>query len=312
MEYYARAYAKVITSDGSEDVIYSDAGKFGFGIPSYGRFSVSGVVNSGSKTTFTVNRSGGSDGGQTVYYRTVNGSAIGGTHFTHVQGSVTFADGETSKTVTVTELGVTNAYRNDTGTKYSNADRTYSLEIYRVEGGGTIDPANRSKMRSMAKNSNYVIDRTIYTTERSKTHVAETSGEKGKRVADTTGKQGGKTTNVSFLTNRYGEINYNTRSSLSDYYTDQYQRGYLTATASGWYYRYVLKVYEKEDGYEHAYIGTSPLEDKNYDISKTNTAVKGIYGQLWACNFLQGRKDAVGTYSFPHTRTGGGENSYSR
>ena len=30
---------------------------------------------------------------------------------------------------------------------------------------------------------------------------------------------------------------------------------------------------------DSAYIGTSPLEDKNYDISKTNTAVKGIYGQ---------------------------------
>ena len=310
VEYYARAYAKVITSDGSEDVIYSDAGKFGFGIPSYGRFSVSGVSNSGSKTTFTVKRSGGSDGGQTVYYRTVNGSAIGGTHFTHAQGSVTFAEGETSKTVTVTELGVTSAYRNNTGTKYSNADRTYSLEIYRVEGGGTIDPANRSKTRNMAKNSNYVIDRTIYTTERSKINVAETTGKNGKRVADTNSKQGGEKTNVSFLTNRFGEKNYNTSSSLSDYYTDQYLREYLTATASGWYYRYVLRAYEQEDGYEHTYIGTSPLEDKNYGISKTNTAVKGINGQLWACNFLQGQESAIGTYSFPDTRTGGGENSY--
>ena len=46
-----------------------------------------------------------------VYYRTVNGSAVGGTHFTHTEGAVFFAEGETSKTVTVTELGVTNAYQ---------------------------------------------------------------------------------------------------------------------------------------------------------------------------------------------------------
>ena len=100
VEYYARAYAKVTASDGSTKVIYSEAKDFGFGIPSYGTFSVSKVLNSGTTTTFTITRSDGSDGKQTVYYRTVNGSAIGGTHFTHVQGKVIFADGETSKTVT--------------------------------------------------------------------------------------------------------------------------------------------------------------------------------------------------------------------
>ena len=126
--YYARAYAKV-TSGGSTKVIYSEAKDFGFGIPSYGTFSVSGVSNSGTTTTFTITRSGGSDGEQTVYYRTVNGSAIGGTHFNHQQGYVTFADGVMSQTVKVTELGVTNAYNGKAGTKYSNADRTYSLEI---------------------------------------------------------------------------------------------------------------------------------------------------------------------------------------
>ncbi|MGN1232389.1 MAG: Calx-beta domain-containing protein, partial [Candidatus Cryptobacteroides sp.] len=124
VEYYARAYAKV-TENSKTNVVYSDAEKFGFGIPSYGTFSVSGV----SGSIFTVTRTGGTDGAQTVYYRTVNGSAIGGTHFTHQAGTLTFADGQTSKTVTVTELGVTKAYNNDAGTQYSNADRTYSLEI---------------------------------------------------------------------------------------------------------------------------------------------------------------------------------------
>ena len=309
VEYYARAYAKV-TAAGKEKVYYSEAGKFGFGIPQYGTFSVSSVSGSSGKAIFTITRSNGTDKYQVVYYRTVNGSAVGGTHFTHIpQSPVYFKEGETSKTVTVTELGVTNAYQSKAGTKYSNADRTYSLEIYRVTGGGTIDQTHRSMQRTMAKDSSYTVDRSVYTTEKTITHVAETSGKNGKRIADTTEKQGGKVTNVSFLTNRDGKLNYNTRSSFSNYYTDARQQEYLRSTAGGWYYRYVLKAYEFEDGYEHAYMGTEPLEDRNYDTEskKPDAAVAGVRGQLWACNFLQPEQKAEGTYSFPDTRTGGDE-----
>ena len=306
VEYYARAYAKVI-SDGKEKVYYSEAGKFGFGIPQYGTFSVSSVTGSNGKATFTITRSDGSDKAQTVYYRTVNGSAVGGTHFIHQQSSVLFTEGEMSKTVTVTELGVTKPYQSKVGTKYSNADRTYSLEIYRVEGGGGIDQTRRSKQRTMPKDSSYTVARSVYTTERSITDVAETSGKKGKRIADTNEDQGGKRRNVSFLKNRYNDTNYYTSNSFSNYYTDARQQEYLRSTAGGWYYRYVLKAYEFEDGYEHAYLGTEPLEDKNYDISSESAAVAGVKGQLWACNFLQPERKAEGTYSFPDTRTGGDE-----
>ena len=309
VEYYARAYAKVISA-GKEKVYYSEAGKFGFGIPQYGTFSVSSVTGSNGKATFTITRSNGTDKLQMVYYRTVNGSAVGGTHFTHQEGAVYFAEGETSKTVTVTELGVTNAYQSKAGTKYSNADRTYSLELYRVGGGGTIDQARRSKLRTMPKDSSYTVNRSVYTTEKTITHVAETSGKNGKRIADTNQSQGGKRNNVSFLKNRYNDINYHTSSSFSSYYTDARQQEYLKSTAGGWYYRYVLKAYELEDGYEHAYLGTEPLEDKNYDISSESAAVAGVKGQLWTCNFLQPAKKPAGTYSFPDKRTGGGEGSY--
>ena len=307
VEYYARAYAKV-TAAGKEKVYYSEAGKFGFGILQYGTFSVSSVTGSNGKAIFTITRSHGTDKAQTVYCRTVNGSAVGGTHFTHIQPSpFYFKEGETSKTVTVTELGVTNAYQSKPGTKYSNADRTYSLEIYRVTGGGTIDQARRSMQRTMAKDSSYTVGRLVYTTEKTITHVTETSGTNGKKIADTTGKQGGEETNVRFLTNRDNAINYNTSSSFSNYYTDTRQQEYLSATAGGWYYRYVLKAYEFEDGYDHAYLGIQSLEDKHYDIKKYDAAVAGVTGQLWACNFLQPKKKAVGTYSFPDTRTGGDE-----
>ena len=309
VEYYVRAYAKV-TSDGKEKVYYSEAGQFGFGIPWYGTFSVSSVSGSSGKATFTITRSNGTDKSQKVYYRTVNGSAVGGTHFTHQEGAVSFSEGETSKTVTVTELNVTNAYQSKTGTKYSNADRTYSLEIYRVTGGGGIDQTRRSMQRTMAKDSSYTVDRSVYTTEKTITHVAETSGKNGKRIADTNQNQGGKRKNVSFLKNRYNDTNYHTSSSFSSYYTDARQQEYLKSTAGGWYYRYVLKAYELEDGYEHAYLGTEPLEDRNYDISNEEAAVAGVKGQLWACNFLQPAKKTAGTYYFPDTRTGGGEGKY--
>ena len=308
VEYYARAYAKV-TSDGKEKVYYSEAEKFGFGIPEYGTFSVSSVSGSGGRATFTITRSDGSDKEQTVYYRTVNGSAVGGTHFTHIQGSVLFAEGETSKTVTVTELGVTNAYQSKAGTKYSNADRTYSLELYRVEGGGGIDQACRSMQRTMPKDSSYTVDRSVYTTEKTITHVAETTGTNGKRIADTDEGQGGQKNNVSFLTNRYKDTNYNTSSLFSSYYTDARQQEYLRSTAGGWYYRYVLKAYEEKDGYEHAYLGTEPLEDRNYDTDykKEDQAVDGVKGQLWACNFMQPKGHAAGSYSFPDKRRYGGQ-----
>ena len=312
VEYYVRAYAKV-TSDGKEKVYYSEAGKFGFGIPQYGTFSVSSVTGSNGKATFTITRSHGTDKYQEVYYRTVNGSAVGGTHFTHTEGAVYFAEGETSKTVTVTELGVTEPYQSKAGTKYSNADRTYSLELYRVGvGGGTIDQTRRSMQRTMPKDSSYTVDRSVYTTEKTITHVADTSGKNGKRIADTTNNQGGKATNVSFLKNRFNTINYNTRSSFSSYYTDARQQEYLKSTAGGWYYRYVLRAYEDKDGYEHAYMGTEPLEDRNYDTKskKADAAVAGVNGQLWACNFLQPAGKSAGTYYFPDTRTGGGEGSY--
>lgn len=305
VEYYARAYAKV-TSDGKEKVYYSEAGKFGFGIPQYGTFSVSSVIGSNGKATFTITRSDGSDKAQTVYYRTVNGSAVGGTHFIHQQSSVLFTEGEMSKTVTVTELGVTKPYQSKAGTKYSNADRTYSLEIYRVEGGGGIDQTRRSKQRTMPKDSSYTVDRSVYTTERSITDVAENTGINGKQIADTRGDQGGKETNVSFLKNRYNFTNYNTSRSFSSYYTDARQQEYLSSTADGWYYRYVLKAYEGTDGYEHAYLGTVPLENRHYNINGKNAAVAGVNGQLWACNFQLVESASALTLAFPDKRTGGG------
>ena len=112
---------------------------------------------------------------------------------------------------------------------------------------------------------------------------------------------------MRLLKNSYNNTNYHTSSSFSSYYTDARQQEYLSSTADGWYYRYVLRAYEGTDGYEHAYLGTVPLENRHYNINGKEAAVAGVNGQLWACNFLQPEKGNAGTYCFPDKRTGGGE-----
>ena len=303
LQYYARAYAKA--SDGS--VVYgSSSAYFGVGVPTYGSFS---VKNNGDNT-FTISRTGGTYGTQTVYYRTVNGSAVGGTHFTHQYGKYTFSAGSNgSKIVTVKELGVTNMYGNKASTAYSNADRTYQLEIYRVEGGATI--ATSKATRNMDKNTDYTIDRSTYSTEKSVVNIQKfDSGKNGQKIADARSGQGSTTTNVNFGLNRYDTANYGTSTSISSYYTENpLLLTYLQKTCTNWLYRYEMYAYEQEDGYEHAYIGTVGLKDDFYNIDSADGAVNGIKGQLWACSFLQGQGDKHNLYKFPSTGSGGGENS---
>ncbi|MFO0850406.1 MAG: Calx-beta domain-containing protein [Gemmataceae bacterium] len=70
--------------------------------------------------TFTVSLSWASDQPVTVYFRTVDGTAAAGSDYEAQQGSLTFAPGETTKTVTVWVLG-------DTAVE---ADETFSLALY--------------------------------------------------------------------------------------------------------------------------------------------------------------------------------------
>lgn len=291
-------------------MVYGPQSKgFGLNTPNYGVFR---VTNSGGNV-FTIERTGGTDGAQTVYYRTVNGSAVGGTHFTHAAGSVTFAKGESKKTVTVTEKSVTAAFQKAgaayPATAYSNGDRTYQMEIYRVDGGAIIDGNGNRATRTMAKSTNYTIDRALYSTEQSRVNIAKTaSGENGAKIADTTTSQGGSTQKIHFLLNRDNKENYHTSSNLSSYFSGN-TLSYLQNTCTNWLYRYEMYAYEQEDCYEHAYMGSKPAAKQHYDLSGKDKAVSGIGGQLWACNFLQPEGQTHKQYCFPDQRTGGKEGS---
>lgn len=291
-------------------MVYGPQSKgFGLNTPNYGVFR---VTNSG-KNVFTIERTGGTDGAQTVYYRTVNGSAVGGTHFTHAAGSVTFAKGESKKTVTVTEKAVTAAFQKAgaayPATAYSNGDRTYQMEIYRVDGGAIIDGNGNRATRTMAKSSSYTIDRALYSTEQSRVNIAKTaSGENGAKIADTTTSQGGSTQKIHFLLNRDNKENYHTSSNLSSYFSGN-TLSYLQNTCTNWLYRYEMYAYEQEDCYEHAYMGSKPAAKQHYDLSGKDKAVSGIDGQLWARNFLQPEGQTHKQYCFPDQRTDGKEGS---
>lgn len=279
VNYYARAYA--IADDGT--VIYGDQSSgFGMGSPNYGTFS----VKNNSNNTFTITRNG-SDGEQTVYYRTVNGSAIGGTHFNHVASSVTFADGQTEKTVTVQENSVTNIYDNNTATAYSNADRTYSLEIYRVTGGATIDSNQDSAQRTMTVDNSYHVDADLFNEYKTSTSATETSrGDYDGKGMGWDGKNQGK--------NSQEVITINDILSTSSY---------TTAVAQNIQYKLSFQAKEVNDGYQHIQISPGEGIDLGY-YPESGVWYGTMDTAVYAATFEHGGNSQNGTYAsytFPNS-----------
>ncbi len=158
VNYYARAYAK---AGGS--TYYSPQINFGIDAPDYGMFTISGPgsVSSSGTVKFTIKRSG-SEGKQTVYYRTLNGSAIGGTHFTHAAGELVFEAGETSKTVSVSVKTANTKYSSYIATAYTNINREFFMEIYNVVGGASLGDSTKAKC-TMTSGSSYNVPESVYT-----------------------------------------------------------------------------------------------------------------------------------------------------
>ncbi len=266
MDYYARAYAK----NAAGEVWYGEQVRFSINGKQYGTFT---VKNNGDKS-FTVTRTGGTDGIQKVYYRTVNGSAVGGTHFTAAASSVTFGNGETTKTITITEKGVNAAYTGKPATAYTNADRVYWLELYRVTGGGQLGSTVKAQ-RTMPKTSGYMVDRNVYN---EKSRNVSTSNDNN-IVAD---RSKTKAHQPFFTNNRgynqsHGLKNFNTQRSL-DVGTDK-ERSYLKETAGGYYYRLQFTGKEDNDAYEHIWIANHA--PNNFDSANEHDGPININDNLF-------------------------------
>ena len=306
--YYARAY---ITS--GSVTYYSEEITIGLGLPAYGTFTITNNNNN----TFTVTRSGGSEGAQTVYFRTVNGSAVGGTHFTHKNDTLTFNEGVTSQTITITENTANTAYSGKPATAYINADRTYSVEIYRVTGGGALG-STTSATRTMKNGSGYTVDRTIYTAESSWSHNVDINNSYDNRwVADHSGSGDG---NLYWRNDRgYNQTfdydNFNTSASINGRYSDP---DYIKATAQAYLYRYDMRAHEVVDGWEHAWMGTREPNNA-HSYTKCDSTYTGAPISLddskaghavWTAVFQIAEGYSV-TKHFPATATDGGEDKGS-
>lgn len=90
------------------------------------------VDEDAGNATFTINRTGGVDGEVTIAFATSDGSATAGSDYTATNGTLTFADGQSSMTVTVPIT--------DDG-EVEN-DETFNLTISSPTGGATVGAAN--------------------------------------------------------------------------------------------------------------------------------------------------------------------------
>jgi len=86
------------------------------------------VAENAGSLTVTVTRSGGSAGLTAVSYAANSSSATAGSDFTATNGTLTFADGETSKTITVPII-------NDS---LDENDEVFSLSLFSVTGSGSL------------------------------------------------------------------------------------------------------------------------------------------------------------------------------
>jgi Tol biopolymer transport system component len=92
------------------------------------------VIENIGTATMTVTRSGGSTGAITVNYAATNGTATKGADYTATQGKLTFADGETIKTISVPVL--------DDG--IVEPDETVNVTLSNPTGGGALAQPVRS------------------------------------------------------------------------------------------------------------------------------------------------------------------------
>ena len=104
--YHVRSYAT--NSDGT---VYGSDVEFTYNGINYGTVSIenaSYTVDEGNSVSINITRTGGTEGSITVDYTTLNGNAIAGTNFTAKSGTLTFANGESSKTISINTISDSN------------------------------------------------------------------------------------------------------------------------------------------------------------------------------------------------------------
>lgn len=198
--------------------------------------------------TFTVTRTFPSDAVPTadiqyVYYRTLNGTAIGGTaapvHFSHVGGDdvfLTFGPGDTKKTFVV--KSERNYISNDMVNSFTNGvSRYYDVVLYRASSASQICTGTMgstvSVRRTLAQSSDYMLSSSFYTTERSKILVSD--------ATTVTDKGYGSNKSISLTPDVYNSVLAGVQSQYIQYIKSA---GYKID------FRLNMEVTEDDDGYQ--------------------------------------------------------------
>ncbi len=135
--YYIRGY--ILDGDDGDNPIYSDTITFdtSASIDDVAKFAVDAgtyTVVEGNTVTVTVNRSVVTAGEMTIDYTLVDGTAVGGTNYSPDSDTITFADGEASKTVVITSI--------DNGVYNESKDLVFRLSS--ASDGGMITAGEAS------------------------------------------------------------------------------------------------------------------------------------------------------------------------
>ena len=201
---------------------------------------------SNNGTTFTVTRTipagtVATVNPQHVFYRTVNGTAIGGTadvrHFKHVGGEdvyLTFGQNDTVKTFTVTEGSSTQLGASNPASYTSGVNRYYYVELYKVIDtvntalSGTLSGTTSIK-RTISQNANYKITSDLYSWKQAD---IISSG-----------------TEYTITDDGYSSNTTKSFKPISRY--NSYQQSYLNMLGLASGVQVCFDAYEKEDGYQH-------------------------------------------------------------
>ncbi len=147
--------------------------------------SSASVAASSGSVALTVTRSGSTTGTSTVGYFTTNRTATYGTNYTYTTGTLTFADNETTKTITIPILNSSS----------QTSDRSFSVTLSGPSSGTTISNATAAVTVVAAPQQSSTVSIT------SSASVAASSGSVALTVTRS-GSTTGTSTVAYFTTNR--------------------------------------------------------------------------------------------------------------
>ena len=273
------------------------------------------VTSSGS--TFTITRSSGT-GIATVFYRTVSISALEGKNFTGANGSLTFAEGETSKQVSVTESAFADL---PLRYKYQGSRFLYYDFVVTDQQGSQLAKLRQRITSGGDTNNQYYLNG--YTSWVVKEGISRFAFFDGSTVA-------------CFMNSKYHDAGFTPPSSYveskGDYagyalIDDSWDYSQKPATVSpdflfatnragangAWHKLIGNKLYasvyftekEKDDGYAYVQIligDSNTAYDEGYDPNETvNTPVNSIYKACFELKKGSGAYSGAGKWIFPHS-----------